>query len=436
MRSEIVDRFLHKKVAPELEMLHRQMKRWSTDHIQHLENHYLDPPEQLNDRQADNWSPLFAIAMELGEPWPQKTIEASLALSNEDPAEKEGNDVLLLGDMKAMFQSQKMDRLASKEICGLLKNLEDRPWSDYHHGRPISPLDLSKIFSNFGIKRTTFKEGGKSHKGYLLADFQDAFGRYFPLENNESELADSAGMGNGLSHPPESGNPVTNECSSGVTSFSFGNPNGAVTDTKSTVTMHEQRIVTEVTDAGAQDSHNSVNQNPDDGSALSLGPVRIASRFRAYELCFQLRADGYNLDITKEPGGLRITISGNHSEILQQQIVENQAALVEILSGPGFSISTVAKNPDWLVVTHKNHLQTTLSWEIGCEESNDDWIPHLHRKEELFYLEKRIDGKAWRMQKMPPIPRMEREKNQLKLYDSKGVLIDTLPLTWTLPGQT
>src|SRR5262245_27913187 len=58
-------------------------------------------PETLNDRAADNWRPLLAIADLAGGEWPQLARQACLTLSGESPGEAKG--VMLLADCGPAF---------------------------------------------------------------------------------------------------------------------------------------------------------------------------------------------------------------------------------------------------------------------------------------------------------------------------------------------
>jgi putative DNA primase/helicase len=102
--------------------------RWCRDNIEALR--CADPAilPELNDRAADNWRPLLAIADAVGGDWPAWAREAAAALTPKD----DDNDVLgvqLLGDLKALFDRGE-DRLSSASIAEELVKLEGRPWGE------------------------------------------------------------------------------------------------------------------------------------------------------------------------------------------------------------------------------------------------------------------------------------------------------------------
>src|SRR5262249_16894181 len=65
--------------------LRSQAARWSMDNFDKLIDPDPQVPEALNDRAADNWRPLLAIADLAGGEWPQLARQACLTLSGESP---------------------------------------------------------------------------------------------------------------------------------------------------------------------------------------------------------------------------------------------------------------------------------------------------------------------------------------------------------------
>jgi putative DNA primase/helicase len=152
--------------------------RWAADHLDALQA--ADPalPEELNDRQQDNWRPLVAIADLAGKPWPDRARAAAVALSSaSDDTNERGS--LLLRDLQTIFTKHKTDRLTTAAILTELTALEERPWSDYARGKGITPRQLARLLKPFGVNSTTFRVGETTPKGYVLSDgLSDAFTRY------------------------------------------------------------------------------------------------------------------------------------------------------------------------------------------------------------------------------------------------------------------
>lgn len=160
----------------ELEPLRRQAWRWARDHADALAA--ADPvvPEALNDRAADNWAPLLAVADLAGGPWPERARTAALALSQE--VEDESPGVMLLADVRALFEERGVDRLATPDIVSALVQREDRPWPEWRRGNPLTARAMAKLLKPYGIAPRQMKLAGDKARGYDRADFEDAWARY------------------------------------------------------------------------------------------------------------------------------------------------------------------------------------------------------------------------------------------------------------------
>jgi hypothetical protein len=161
------------------EQLRRQAYRWAQDHLDELR--HCDPaiPSELDDRAADNWRLLLAIADLVGGAWPEAARRAARLLSGADDATTEAPATLLLADLRARFTDLNIDRLLTVDILEHLHSLDDRPWAEWRQGRPLSPAQLAKLLKPYGVSSRTVRSE-KRLKGYRLEQFDDAFARYLP----------------------------------------------------------------------------------------------------------------------------------------------------------------------------------------------------------------------------------------------------------------
>jgi Protein of unknown function (DUF3631) len=166
-----------------LKPIARRAARWADDHKVELKAADPTVPSQLHDRAADNWRPLLAIADAVGAEWPERARRAAEALSR-DGAEPDGAEVsgvLLLGDLRELFAQGPTEVLFTAEILDLLWSREDRPYSEYQHGRKMTASQLAALLRPFGITTNqTVRRGPKTGKGYKAKDFADAWARYLP----------------------------------------------------------------------------------------------------------------------------------------------------------------------------------------------------------------------------------------------------------------
>ena len=151
-------------------------------------------PSTLRGRGADNWRHLIAIADVAGGEWPLRARQAAETLSAGRSEQSAG--IMLLEDLRALFAARGTDRLPSAEIVEALGNMEDRPWSEWKAGRPITVRQLARLLEPFGVSPNSIRTGTGTIKGYLLSQFDEPFRRY--LQNRSvtpSQAVVSAGFG-------------------------------------------------------------------------------------------------------------------------------------------------------------------------------------------------------------------------------------------------
>lgn len=180
----------------DLKLLQQQCRRWALDNLEKLRA--ADPvmPEGLNDRAADNWRSLLAIAELAGEDWKEETLAAIKTLAEGDD-EHEESRVKLLADIRDIFTDKHADRLPSADLSLALVALEDRPWSEWGKtGKPITQNQLARLLRPFGIKPAVQRVGVKTPSCYELQHFHDAFNRY--LQGNQTSTLQQTNKNNNL----------------------------------------------------------------------------------------------------------------------------------------------------------------------------------------------------------------------------------------------
>jgi ketosteroid isomerase-like protein len=177
-KDEPAERLHHRTSFDELR---RKCARFVQDHENGIGSSDPAIPDSLNDRAADNWLPLLALADLAAGAWPDIARQAALELSGREDTKALGLGVELLLDIARTFSEANADRLKSTDLCERLVNMEGRPWAEYGKARrPISPNQLANLLRAFGLSPRCLCVGDSRPKGYLLSDFSDAFSRYLP----------------------------------------------------------------------------------------------------------------------------------------------------------------------------------------------------------------------------------------------------------------
>jgi hypothetical protein len=182
----------------------RQCVRFVADHAEAIASAAPAIPEELNDRAADTWEPLLALADIAGVQWPGLAREAAVGLS---AAAQEHSPIgALFLDIFLYFAINQVDRVFSRRLVKYLEPFTDRPWAELRKGRKVTELWLSQQFRAYQIRPRTVWVGEEHAKGYLKEDFMDTFRRYIPKAELEALKSELTGEGRPEAQRESSGN--------------------------------------------------------------------------------------------------------------------------------------------------------------------------------------------------------------------------------------
>jgi len=224
-KEDKVERFSVRKVARDADTLRRMAVRWTQDNIEEVARTEPDLPDFLDDRAQDSWEPLLAIGAVAGNRWYEKIVTACKQLHTEQ--EDEDQLVLLLDDIRKIFDKLGKDRITSEWLVGRLALLEDRPWGDWNGTKPLTERQLARLLKPIHIRPKGIRVGARTPRGYLRATFGDAFSRYLPHDPQQAQQS-----------PPDGENP----------SAANRNTLRSVADTENRESPGESDVVADVAD--------------------------------------------------------------------------------------------------------------------------------------------------------------------------------------------
>ncbi|MEV6601360.1 DUF3631 domain-containing protein [Actinoplanes sp. NPDC051346] len=174
--GETVAPYREKRDGPQLRKLAADLTAWLRPHLPALE--LAEPPMPLEDRAADTWEPLVAIADLAAGDWPDRARHAAETLT----AERDGNApaserVRLLTDCRTAFADY--DAMPTQALLDHLNGDDEAPWSE-QGPTGLTAMKLGVILREYDIKSEAISFGpptGRA-KGYQRAAFEDAWGRY------------------------------------------------------------------------------------------------------------------------------------------------------------------------------------------------------------------------------------------------------------------
>jgi hypothetical protein len=130
----------------------------------------------VNERAAEAWEPLFAIAETADGRWYTGCRE--LARMTQGEREVPVN-IRLLIDCRTVFEDHgNPDALSSRDLLEWLKLIEGSPWSSFWVGGPGDQGALARKLNEFGIKSKNVRFGDEVRKGFRHEDFAEAWLRY------------------------------------------------------------------------------------------------------------------------------------------------------------------------------------------------------------------------------------------------------------------
>ena len=243
---EVTERYRRRVVEPQADALRERLERWAeanVDVLQAIEPHL---PDSIDDRAADGWEPLLAIADLAGGEWSERARRAAVELSGAGEPEDDTPGVRLLADIRSAFADA--DRLTTADLLAALGALDESPWSSWGASRKMPGLtarDLGNLLRPYGVhSRTIWRPGDETAKGYLREQFEDAWARYVPSPPEISVRS------SGPASEAESSRQVNRQVirqASGQDSADLTAPDVSLTDSESGSTPHGERDLTDLT---------------------------------------------------------------------------------------------------------------------------------------------------------------------------------------------
>ena len=198
-----------------------KLARFAEDYRAKVANARPCLPDELSDREQDNFEPLLSIADIAGGHWPETARKGALKLSDAAfSVQSTANE--LLTSIQEIFEKKKIDRISTTDLIKALCEDEENPWVTYNRGKPITPRQIARHLAGYEIRSKTIRISYETAKGFEYSQFEDAFNRY-------------------LSHTPP------NYPSQGNNPLKANNDNGFdVTESKSVTVTEKEKVTPEL----------------------------------------------------------------------------------------------------------------------------------------------------------------------------------------------
>jgi hypothetical protein len=180
--SEPVEPWRYRVNAPAAEKLGQRLLAWAQTVSEQAVDMWPEMPAGVEDRAADVWEALLAVADLAGDHWPDDARRSAVALVAASKVGGPSLGVMLLRDVRLVFDEHNCDRLVTDQLLKALNDLEESPWASIKRdGKSLDARGLAQRLGRYDIKSRNIRDaGGKVLKGYMGADFLDAWSRYLP----------------------------------------------------------------------------------------------------------------------------------------------------------------------------------------------------------------------------------------------------------------
>ncbi len=181
--GETVSPYRHRRDGPALRAIAERLARWTRAHLAGLEA--AEPTMPLEDRAADTWEPLIAVADLAGGDWPERARRAAEVLNAEHAGNPHRSDrIRLLADCRTAFGD--LTEIPTTVLLEKLKTDPEAPWAEYG-ANGLTARKLGTMLAEYEItsQNIRFEPGlfdipNGQAKGYYRSSFTDTWNRYCP----------------------------------------------------------------------------------------------------------------------------------------------------------------------------------------------------------------------------------------------------------------
>ena len=189
-----VERFREARAEDEAKGIVVRISSFATEFGELIQQAYDTMPDLdfLNDRDAEIWSPLFAVCTVATSHLRTQLIEDAKALSRvKELADADESLALrLLEDVHAVWPSPDTKYVHTSDLLVRLQAMDDSIWK---HEIELTSRKLARMLKAFGIFPRQVRLGD-SRKGYALAPIQRAVSRYLAISGEISETSETDSM--------------------------------------------------------------------------------------------------------------------------------------------------------------------------------------------------------------------------------------------------
>jgi hypothetical protein len=172
---EHVQPLRRRAIEPDAAALRDRIANWADAYRARLASARPSFPPGVEDRDADIWEALLAVADAAGGHWPGAARSAAGYLVGQARQSRPSLGVLLLEHLREAIGEAAHRTTA--ELLASLQAKEEAPWRSLR-GEPLDARRLAQLLREFDIRSCDLRTDEGTKKGYRREDFHDAWTRY------------------------------------------------------------------------------------------------------------------------------------------------------------------------------------------------------------------------------------------------------------------
>lgn len=172
--------------------LRDRLADWASTVQDNCADAWPDMPQGIEDRDADVWEPLLAVADEAGGGWPKLARVSAVSLVSLAKAATPSLGIQLLSDLRQVFADR--DVMTTDDILIALHAIDLSPWGDMR-GKALDPRGLAQRLRKYGCRPKQVRVGDRTLKGYTSTDLHDAWCRYLGPPHLGPETSETSDTG-------------------------------------------------------------------------------------------------------------------------------------------------------------------------------------------------------------------------------------------------
>jgi hypothetical protein len=177
-RKQVIEAYRRRVNGAEAQELYGRLAAFATAVQDRLLNAWPELPESIEDRDADIWEPILAIADAAGGHWPTTARDAAVLMVAEAKKKPATLGIRLLADIREVMGDD--DKISTNDLLDRLHAIDTAPWSNIK-GEPIDARLLARMLSKYEVPTNNpVRVNGVVVKGYERRYFADAWERYVP----------------------------------------------------------------------------------------------------------------------------------------------------------------------------------------------------------------------------------------------------------------